>query len=83
VLAAAVRERRALVTLDLDFANPLRFPPAETTGIAVLRVREAPGRGDLDIVVDRLVIALATADVTGELWIVERDRVRQYEEPAD
>ena len=83
VLAAAVREQRALVTLHLDFANPLRFPPAQTAGVAVLRVREGPGRGELDIVVDRLAIALATADLTGQLWIVERERVRQYEEPAD
>ena len=83
VLAAAVRERRALVTLDLDFANPLRFPPSDTTGIAVLRVRDGTARGDLEIIVDRLAIALATADLTGQLWIVERERVRQYEEPAD
>lgn len=26
-----------LVTIDVDFANPLRFPPHETAGIAVLR----------------------------------------------
>ena len=29
------REGRALVTLDLDFANPLRFEPADYAGIAV------------------------------------------------
>jgi hypothetical protein len=28
---------RAIVTLDLDFAKPLRFPPALHHGIAVLR----------------------------------------------
>jgi hypothetical protein len=83
VLAAAVRERRALVTLDLDFANPLRFPPSDTAGTAVLRVRDGTARGDLDIVVGRLAIALATANLTGQLWIVEREPVRQYEEPAD
>lgn len=83
VLAAAVAERRTLVTLDLDFANPVRFPPADTPGIAVLRVRDRPGRDDLDLVVNRLIEALATADVNGRLWIVERDRVRQYEEPRD
>ncbi len=33
-------EGRILVTLDLDFANPLRFPPRSTGGIIVLR----PGR---------------------------------------
>ena len=31
-------EARALVTLDLDFSNVLRFPPELYTGIAVLRV---------------------------------------------
>ena len=31
-------ESRALVTLDLDFANPLRFRPSNYTGIAVLRL---------------------------------------------
>ena len=33
-----VRESRLLVSLDLDFANPLRFDPAKSAGIAVLRV---------------------------------------------
>jgi predicted nuclease of predicted toxin-antitoxin system len=33
-------EGRTLVTLDLDFANPLLFKPSATHGIAVL-VREA------------------------------------------
>ena len=30
-------EGRVLVTLDLDFADPLRFPPGKTAGIIVLR----------------------------------------------
>jgi predicted nuclease of predicted toxin-antitoxin system len=81
VLAAAVEERRTLVSLDLDFANPVRFPPTNTAGIAVLRVRDRPGRDDLDQVVSRLIDAVRTTDVTGRLWIVERERVRQYEEP--
>ena len=34
-------EERCLVTLDLDFANPLRFRPSEYGGIVVLRL---PGR---------------------------------------
>ena len=29
------REDRALVSLDLDFANPLRFQPSQYPGIAV------------------------------------------------
>jgi hypothetical protein len=46
-------------------------------------VRDRPGRGDLDQVVRRLVEALTVADVAGQLWIVDPQRVRQYEEPAD
>ncbi len=83
VLAAAVAEERALVTMDLDFANPIRFPPTATAGIAVLRVRDRTRRSDLDGVIDRLIFALDTSPTTGRLWIVERDRVRQYEEPSD
>ena len=33
------RERRALVTLDTDFANVQAFPPAEYSGLLVLRLQ--------------------------------------------
>ena len=36
------KEGRALITLDLDFANPLRFRPTEYSGIAVLRLPAKP-----------------------------------------
>ena len=83
VLAAAVDEGRALVTLDLDFANPLRFPPDTTAGIAVLRLRDHSGRDELDALIGALARALEGSDPTGHLWIVDRARVRQYEEPTD
>jgi hypothetical protein len=41
------RERRGLVSLDLDFANPLRFQPSQYYGIAVLRLPSKPGAADL------------------------------------
>jgi predicted nuclease of predicted toxin-antitoxin system len=37
IYAVCQAERRILVTLDLDFSNPLRFPVAGTPGIFVLR----------------------------------------------
>ena len=37
IYAACQAARRALVTLDLDFSNPFRFPPADTEGIIVVR----------------------------------------------
>lgn len=33
---------RALVTLDVDFANPLVFDPRTTSGVAVLRLSRNP-----------------------------------------
>jgi predicted nuclease of predicted toxin-antitoxin system len=78
VLRAATDAERALVTVDLDFANAVRFPPHQTFGVAVLQVSDRPGRRDLQLVVSRLVEGLAQLDVTGQLWVVEPDRVRQY-----
>ncbi|MGH8932114.1 MAG: DUF5615 family PIN-like protein [Egibacteraceae bacterium] len=45
VLAACVAEGRILVTLDLDFANPVRFDPALTPGrrTGPRRWRRGPG----------------------------------------
>jgi predicted nuclease of predicted toxin-antitoxin system len=67
VLDAAFAADRCLVTLDLDFANPMRFPPADTPGIAVLRVRERPGRKDIDLVIRRFIFGLAAHNPTGRL----------------
>ena len=39
-------EERCLVTLDLDYANTLRFRPSDYRGIAVLRL---PARPDLRV----------------------------------
>jgi predicted nuclease of predicted toxin-antitoxin system len=36
------REQRCLVTLDLDFANVVRFPPGQATGIVVIRPARTP-----------------------------------------
>jgi hypothetical protein len=83
VIAAARDEDRCLVTLDLDFANPLRFPPADYRGIAVLRLPAKPTPQDLDTVVLTLAAHLEQADVTGRLWIVEAERVREYQPPAE
>ncbi|MGH9962769.1 MAG: DUF5615 family PIN-like protein [Pyrinomonadaceae bacterium] len=41
VIQVCLAESRCLVTLDLDFSNPLRFRPAEYSGIAVIRVPAA------------------------------------------
>ena len=41
VLRFAVENGRVLVTLDADFANVIRFPPAQTLGVVRLKVHPA------------------------------------------
>lgn len=78
VIDVCAAEGRCLVTLDLDFANPLSFDPAAYSGIAVLRVPPMVSQAVLDELVRTLVAALATEDIAGKLWIVEPGRVRKY-----
>jgi predicted nuclease of predicted toxin-antitoxin system len=75
------RESRGLVSLDLDFANPLRFQPSQYPGIAVLRLPPKPSEVDLTTLIRTLALALARDSMAGKLWIVESGRVRIYQEP--
>lgn len=74
------RERRCLVTLDLDFSNPLLFKPSEYAGIAVLRLPRKPSHDDLLAAVQTLIGGLGQGDIDGRLWIVQKGRVREYQE---
>ena len=69
------REGRAIVTLDLDFSNVLRFTPEETEGVIVLC-----GRNNLiktiGELIDTLIAALDLDSPKGQLWIVEPQRLR-------
>ena len=55
LFGVCVRERRLLVSLDTDFANPLRFDPLKSAGIVVLRVHGEPTRSELDDAVQTLL----------------------------
>lgn len=76
VFAACTSEGRALITLDRDFGNLLRFPPQQAAGIVVI---DLGGPASLGILLRRLRDFLALAekrDIAGELWIIERGRIR-------
>src|SRR6266850_6894271 len=51
IFAVAASEDRALITLDYDFAQILRFPPEQSAGIVVL---ELGGRASLTAMLNRL-----------------------------
>lgn len=72
-------EERVLVTLDLDFANPFRFPPEEGAGVAVLRLPANPGRDAIPDLVTVLIQAIARGEsLERNLWIVESGRIRIF-----
>jgi predicted nuclease of predicted toxin-antitoxin system len=71
-----VAEGRCLVTLDLDFADILHYPPEESAGIAVLRPPHAASLALLTSMVRNLLAALQKESISGRLWVVEAGRVR-------
>jgi len=57
IIEVCRQERRCLVTLDLDFGNPLRFKPADYCGIAVFRLPARFSYEDLSIAMRTLAKA--------------------------
>jgi hypothetical protein len=73
-------EVRGLITLDLDFGNPILFKPSDYRGIAVLRPHSPIEPHELEELCQTLISALAREDLDRKLWIVEHGRIRIYQE---
>jgi hypothetical protein len=76
LFGVCARESRALVTLDRDFGQVLRFPPRNSAGIAVLELGPRPSLAALLTRLRELAVMLSIQPLTGSLWIVEPGRVR-------
>jgi len=72
-------EKRCLVTLDLDFADTILFPPDKTSGIVVIRVPRNPSLPLLERLVNQFLEAHKKMPITKELWIVEVGRIRIHQ----
>ncbi|MDW8107840.1 MAG: DUF5615 family PIN-like protein [Armatimonadota bacterium] len=77
------QERRCLVTLDMDFANPLVFKPSDYSGIAVLRLTGRATTEELQALATTLIKGLQREPIEGRLWIVQRNRIRVYQQEGD
>lgn len=75
-------EARCLVTLDLDFANVLAYPPERYSGLVVLRHPKPTAAGLLNLV-RQLAALLAQHNPEQRLWIVEPGRLRVHEPPFE
>jgi len=80
IIECCRREGRALVSLDLDFANPLHFRPSDYSGIAILRLPRKPSREDLLKAARTLAAGLERENLDGKLWIIEAGRIRVFQE---
>ena len=79
IFEACIQEDRCLPTLDLDFADVVRFPPHKTAGNAVLRLPKGASLRLLEKFVKDLLSMLDAEPITGRLWIVEPGRIRVHE----
>lgn len=78
VIDICVREERALVTLDLDFANIQHYPPAHYSGIIVLRLASQSNRV-VESAIGSILALVAHERLSGMLWIVEQGRIRIHD----
>jgi predicted nuclease of predicted toxin-antitoxin system len=69
-------EARALITLDHDFGQVLRFPPNRTAGVVILELGPHPTAQSLLDRIGGFLATLHSQPLAGALWIVEPHRVR-------
>jgi len=69
----------ALLTLDLGFSAIRSYPPQHYSGIVVLRSK-AQDKITLISMLRRLIQVLRERRPEGQLWVVQRDRIRFRED---
>lgn len=69
------QEKRAIVTLDLDFADIRTYPPEQFSGIVVLRLRQYD-KPHVVKVMGKFLQAVEIEAFVGKLWIVDEERIR-------
>ena len=68
-------EKRALITLDLDFADIRTFPPSEYSGLIVLRLA-IQAKPRVLWLIERMIPLLNTEPLIGMLWMVDETALR-------
>lgn len=69
------REKRTLITQDMDFTNPFVFNPISTEGIVVLR-NPSQLLTDLRVLMEQTIAHLWTEKPAGHLWVVGKNGIR-------
>lgn len=78
IIGICAREKRALITLDLDFSDIKTYPPSSHQGILVLRAKRQSRSNVLEMIA-KLIPVLPSEPIEKQLWIVEEDKIRVRE----
>ncbi|MDY7093228.1 MAG: DUF5615 family PIN-like protein [Acidobacteriota bacterium] len=68
-------EGRILLTFDTDFANIRAYPPENSAGLVVFRLRTQETEYLLKML-ERFLMLLREHTPTGQLWVVDESRLR-------
>ena len=68
-------ENRAIITLDVGFADIRRYPPVEFAGLIGLRLKNQDKYSILQVF-QQVMSLLEKEPLVGHLWIVEEQKVR-------
>jgi len=68
-------EHRAIITLDLDFADIRTYPPEDHFGLVVMRLDRQDKPHVLEVM-SRLIPKLDEDELVGKLWIVTEKTIR-------
>lgn len=68
-------ESRAVVTLDIGFANVHSYPPGQYSGIVVLRVR-SQDKANIISTFHKALPLFESEPLIGKLWVVDETKVR-------
>lgn len=76
VFGYAVRDKRALITSDVEFGNILRFPLGGHAGIVVARFQNEVLPRDMNAALLAAIALLTDGDVAGNVVTVTPGRIR-------
>lgn len=75
IVVVCQEESRALITADLDLSDIRQYPPEQSPGLIVLRLKEQTRPNQLALL-RKILPLFATTPLAGRLWIVEESKVR-------
>ena len=67
--------------MDKDLSNTVRYPPRQYAGIVLLRLAEPITLSGIERAMCVFLDLAASRSPVGRLWIVDRERVREFSDP--